>query len=79
MLEQKPFQKLLVIRCIRPDRITTALNNFIRRSLPNGDEYVDCDSTSSAYQILLSAYKDSTTTTPLFFILSPGANPVVDV
>ena len=74
-----PFEKLLVIRCLRPDRITTALDNYIRRVLPKGDEFVDCDSTSNSKQILESAYKDSTTTTPIYFILSPGVNPVEDV
>ena len=78
-LEQMPFEKLLVIRCLRPDRITTALDNYIRRVLPRGDEFVDCDSTSNSKQILASAYKDSTTTTPIYFILSPGVNPVEDV
>jgi len=28
---------------------------------------------------LTSAYSDSTPTTPIYFILSPGANPVKDV
>jgi len=78
-LEQQFFQKLLVIRCLRPDRITTALDMFIRRTLPNGDNYVDCDSTSSFFQVLSQSYADSTPTTPIFFILSPGANPVKDV
>jgi dynein heavy chain len=78
-LDQMPFQKLLVIRVMRPDRITTAMDNFIRKTLPKGDDYVDCDSTSNFNEILLSAYLDSTTTTPIYFILSPGANPVVAV
>jgi dynein heavy chain len=78
-LEQMQFQKLLVIRVLRPDRITTALDNFVRRTLPNGDDYVDCDSTSSFQQVLMSSYSDSTPQTPIFFILSPGANPVKDV
>ena len=74
-----PFQKLLVVRVLRPDRITTAMDNFMRKTLPKGDEYVDCDSTSNFFQILHSSYLDSTTTTPIYFILSPGANPVVAV
>lgn len=78
-LEQTPFQKLLVIRVLRPDRITTALDNFVRKTLPNGDDYVDCDSTSSFFQVLTSCFLDSTPTTPIYFILSPGANPVKDV
>jgi dynein heavy chain len=64
---------------LRPDRITTALDNFVRKTLTNGNAYVDCDSTSSFFQVLTSAYQDSTTTTPIYFILSPGANPVKDV
>jgi dynein heavy chain len=78
-LEQMPFQKLLVVRCLRPDRITAAMDNFIRITLPNGSEYVDMDQTASFIQILQSSYEDSTTTTPIFFILSPGANPVAFV
>lgn len=29
-----PFKKLLVLRCLRPDRITSALTSFIRVALP---------------------------------------------
>jgi len=75
-LDQTYFQKMLVIRCLRPDRMTVALENFVRRSLPNGDSYVDCDSTSSFLQVLQSAFDDSLPITPIYFILSPGANPV---
>lgn len=78
-LESMPFEKLLVVRALRPDRTTTALDNYIRKVMPRGDEFVDCDSTSNSKQILESAYKDSTTTTPIYFILSPGVNPVEDV
>jgi len=78
-LDQVPFQKMLVIRCLRPDRITTALDDFIRKTLPNGNDFVDMDSTSGFIQILASSFADSTTTTPIFFILSPGANPVKEV
>lgn len=42
-----PFQKLLVVRVMRPDRISTALENFVRNSIPKGGEFVDCDATSS--------------------------------
>ena len=78
-LESMPFEKLLVIRSLRPDRITTALDNFIRKTLPRGDDFVDCDQKLSFNEILFSAYSDSTTMTPIYFILSPGANPVKDV
>jgi len=78
-LEQQPFQKLLVVRVLRPDRTTTALDNFVRRVLPKGGDYVDCDSTSSFAQVLASSYLESAPTTPIYFILSPGADPVKDV
>jgi len=43
-LDSKPFQKMLVVRCLRPDRITSALLDFIKAVLPKGNEFVDCDS-----------------------------------
>ena len=78
-LDQMPFQKLLVLRCLRPDRITTALTSFIRIALPNGDAFVEMDSKLSFSEILSSSVEDSDVTTPIFFILSPGSDPVKEV
>lgn len=78
-LDQMFFQKLLVLRCLRPDRLTTALNMFIRQALPSGDQFVEMDQKLSFGDILLSAVDDSTPNTPIFFILSPGADPVKEV
>ncbi|CAE8597984.1 unnamed protein product [Polarella glacialis] len=78
-LESVPFQKLLVLRALRPDRSCSALGDWIRNSLPNGKEYMDCDGSSSFQMILHNSFEDSTSTTPIFFILSPGANPVAEV
>jgi len=64
---------------MRPDRVTTALNNFIRTTLPKGGDFVDCDASLSSAGVLEAAYADSSAITPIFFILSPGANPVKDV
>ena len=77
--EAQPFQKLLVVRCMIPDRITTALNNFICNTLPKGADFVYCDAALSSIGVLELAYVDSSAVTPIFFILSPGANPVKDV
>jgi dynein heavy chain len=78
-LDQLPFQKLLVIRALRPDRSTGALAEWIRQTLPDGKEFMDCDSSLSFEQVLISTFEDSTNTTPIFFILSPGADPVKEV
>eukprot|EP00927_Polykrikos_kofoidii_P060882 TRINITY_DN55787_c0_g1_i1.p1 TRINITY_DN55787_c0_g1~~TRINITY_DN55787_c0_g1_i1.p1 ORF type:complete len:1359 (-),score=233.84 TRINITY_DN55787_c0_g1_i1:102-4157(-) len=78
-LDTSFFQKLLVIRCLRPDRMASALGYWIRITLPKGSEYMDCDGSCSFTEILTSAYEDSSSVTPFFFILSPGADPVKDV
>lgn len=36
-LDQTPFKKLCVLRCLRPDRITVALSRFIKETLPKGE------------------------------------------
>ena len=78
-LDRQPFSKLLVVRCLRPDRMAIALTNFIRSALPNGSSYCECDSALNSSQVMDSAYLDSSPTTPLYFILSPGANVVADL
>ena len=78
-LDRKPFQKMLVVRCLRPDRMTSALTNFIRSTLPEGNSYIECDSTLNSLEILDSCLEDSTPRTPIYFILSPGANVVADL
>ena len=75
-LDSTPFKKLLVLRCLRPDRITVALSRFIRDALPKGEEYIDMDSKSSFLDILGSVIADSEPQIPIFFILSPGSDPV---
>lgn len=68
-----------VLRCLRPDRLTTAIADYIRSMLPSGAQYLDGDSALSFYDILESSFGDSTATTPIFFILSPGADPVKEI
>lgn len=43
-LDSMLFKKLLVLRCLRPDRITVAMTNFIRSVLPQGESFVEMDS-----------------------------------
>lgn len=78
-LDKYPFRKLLVIRCLRPDRMISALTNFITQILPNGSAYVECDSTFNSLEILDQSLLDATNTTPIYFILSPGANIGADL
>jgi len=78
-LDRLPFQKMLVIRCLRPDRMTSALSNFVRRTLPNSSSFVDCDSTMSTIDIISQCISDSTARIPIYFILSPGADIVADL
>ena len=66
------FDKLLIVRCLRPDRITMALNRFVAHEL--GQFFVEDISTD-----LGLAFEDSTPTVPIFFILSPGVDPVKSV
>lgn len=78
-LDKEPLKKMLVVRCLRPDRLIVALTSFIRTSLPAGSSYVDCDSTLNSTEILEQCLLDSTSKTPIYFILSPGANVVADL
>ena len=78
-LDKTPMKKLLVLRCLRPDRVTVALRSFVSQTLPGGPRFTDLDSTLNSLGVLNETLKDTTTTTPLFFILSPGADVVADI
>jgi dynein heavy chain len=74
-----PFLKLLAVKCLRPDRLTQAVSNFILHTLPNGSQFLNCDSQLNSFAVLKSAFKESSPWTPMYFILSPGSDVVADV
>lgn len=63
------FQKLLVLRVIRPDKIVGAVNAFVLEAM--GQRYIEPPQFD-----LNSAYHDSSAQTPLIFILSAGSDPM---
>lgn len=64
-----PFQKLLVVRVLRPDKLTVALSEFVERQM--GRKYI----TPPPFDIGKS-FGDSNCLAPLIFILSPGSDPM---
>ncbi|XP_047370603.1 dynein axonemal heavy chain 7-like isoform X1 [Vespa velutina] len=62
------FQKLLILRCIRPDKIVPAVQNFVDAEL--GSQFVEAPTFD-----LVSSYADSNNCVPLIFVLTPGADP----
>jgi dynein heavy chain len=78
-LDRKPFLKLLVIRTLRPDRMTIAMVNWLAVALPDGRSYTEADASLSPVGMLEAAIADSAPDIPIFFILSPGADVVAVV
>jgi dynein heavy chain len=62
------FQRLLLLRYTREEKIVFAIRRYVKSAI---GEYF----TESPPFDLEGAYNDSTATTPLIFILSPGADP----
>lgn len=62
------FQQLMVLRCVRPDRVLPAVMDYVSAAL--GEKYV----TPPPFD-LVGSYTDSSNTSPLIFVLSPGADP----
>jgi len=78
-LDKHPFRKLLVVRCLRPDRMAIALGDFVAEVLPQGRHLLELDSQLNFYQVLEDTFKTSSPALPIYFILSPGSNIVSSV
>uniref|UniRef100_A0A3Q2SZQ2 Dynein axonemal heavy chain 9 n=1 Tax=Fundulus heteroclitus TaxID=8078 RepID=A0A3Q2SZQ2_FUNHE len=66
------LQRLCMMRTLRPDRMTYAVRDFVEEKL--GSEYVMGRSLDFAL-----SFEESSAATPMFFILSPGVDPLKDV
>ncbi|XP_043925657.1 dynein axonemal heavy chain 9 [Protopterus annectens] len=66
------LQRLCMMRAIRPDRMTYAVRDFAEEKL--GSKYVIGRALDFA-----TSFEESGPATPMFFILSPGVDPLKDV
>ncbi|XP_061666302.1 dynein heavy chain 9, axonemal isoform X2 [Syngnathoides biaculeatus] len=66
------LQRLCIMRALRPDRMTYAVRDFVEEKL--GGMYVIGRSLDFAV-----SFEETGPTTPMFFILSPGVDPLKDV
>lgn len=65
------FQKMILLKSLRADKVTLAIQNFIVEHL--GKPFIEPPTFN-----LAKSYKDSSITIPLIFVLSSGSDPVAD-
>jgi len=64
------FNLLLLLRALRPDRLSAALQTYVGEKL--GRDYI----VQSPFD-MAAAYDQSSVSTPIFFVLFPGVDPTV--
>ncbi len=62
--------RLLILRLFRPDKIVPAVQQYIIKDM--GQQFVEPPTFD-----LPGSYADSSAVTPLIFVLSPGADPMM--
>ncbi|XP_031792253.1 dynein heavy chain 10, axonemal isoform X1 [Piliocolobus tephrosceles] len=67
-----PFQKLLILRCFRVDRVYRAVTDYV--TITMGEKYVQPPMISFE-----AIFEQSTPNSPIVFILSPGSDPASDL
>ncbi|XP_021341821.1 dynein heavy chain 12, axonemal-like isoform X1 [Mizuhopecten yessoensis] len=68
--DSNDFQKMMILRVIRPDKVNPSITNFVREKL--GKKFVEPPPFD-----LAKSYADSNCCSPLIFVLSPGADPIM--
>nr|SYZ35238.1 PtDNAH9b [Paramecium tetraurelia] len=68
----KKFHRLLLLRTMRPDRLTSAMANYVAEEM--GDKYVEQPPFS-----IFETFSEMAPTTPIFFVLFPGVDPTPEV
>ncbi|KXZ49009.1 hypothetical protein GPECTOR_23g1 [Gonium pectorale] len=63
-----PFQRVLLMRMFRPDKVVPAVQAFVASSL--GTKFTEPPPFD-----LVGSYEESSCTVPLLFVLSPGSDP----
>lgn len=71
------FEQILLLRAIRPDRLTSILPIWINMHL--GPGFTDCDGTMLQQGIVESSFDDCDYKKPMMFVNAPGVNPNVMV
>lgn len=66
------FQKMLVLKCLRPGKLTNAMQMYIAEFL--GSRFIEPQTTE-----LSAMYQDSEPTIPLIFVLSTGTDPAAEL
>ena len=64
----KTIEKMLLIRALRPDRVSEALKAYLTETM--GSNFVEQPPFD-----MLSTYQESSASTPIFFVLFPGVDP----
>ena len=66
------FQKIIVLRILRPDKVVPAIEHMIKLEL--SEEFIS----PPPFNLEIS-FKDSGPTIPIIFILSPGVDPITEI
>ena len=67
--ELQPFEKLLLLKTLRPDKLESLMASYVAATI--GSEFVDWPGFD-----LLGVYNKSTNRTPIILVLAPGADPL---
>lgn len=66
------FQKMVILKTLRPDKVTNAMQNFILVHM--GQQFIEPQSAD-----LQAMFKESSPMIPLIFVLSTGTDPAADL